>query len=83
MAGYSPTFGILGTVIGLIGVLGQLSSPGKLGPDIASAQALRGDIDGAKTTVEKIGREDIAYTCIGDGTIDTQLWLFAGHGKLT
>jgi chemotaxis protein MotA len=37
MAGYSPTFGILGTVIGLIGVLGQLSSPGKLGPAIASA----------------------------------------------
>ena len=27
MAGYSPTFGILGTVIGLIGVLGQLSEP--------------------------------------------------------
>lgn len=39
LAGYSPTFGILGTVIGLIGVLGQLSSPGKLGPDIASAFA--------------------------------------------
>jgi chemotaxis protein MotA len=39
MAGFSPTFGILGTVIGLIGVLGQLSSPGKLGPDIASAFA--------------------------------------------
>jgi chemotaxis protein MotA len=37
MAGYSPTFGILGTVIGLIGVLGQLQSPGKLGPAIASA----------------------------------------------
>ena len=35
MAGYSPTFGILGTVIGLIGVLGQLQSPGKLGPAIA------------------------------------------------
>jgi len=38
-AGFSPTFGILGTVIGLIGVLGQLSSPGKLGPDIAFAFA--------------------------------------------
>ena len=37
MAGFSPTFGILGTVIGLIGVLGQLSTPGKLGPEIASA----------------------------------------------
>lgn len=37
MAGYSPTFGILGTVVGLIGVLGQLTSPGKLGPAIASA----------------------------------------------
>jgi chemotaxis protein MotA len=39
MSGYSPTFGILGTVIGLIGVLGQLSEPGKLGPAIASAFA--------------------------------------------
>jgi chemotaxis protein MotA len=37
MAGFSPTFGILGTIIGLIGVLGQLSSPGKLGPAIAAA----------------------------------------------
>ena len=37
MAGYSPTFGILGTVIGLIGVLGELTSPDKLGPAIASA----------------------------------------------
>jgi len=39
MAGYSPTFGILGTVVGLIGVLGQIDSPGKLGPAIASAFA--------------------------------------------
>lgn len=37
LAGYSPTFGILGTVVGLIGVLGHLSSPGKLGPEIAAA----------------------------------------------
>jgi chemotaxis protein MotA len=39
LAGFSPTFGILGTVIGLIGVLGQLAEPGKLGPAIASAFA--------------------------------------------
>lgn len=37
MSGFSPTFGILGTVIGLIGVLGQLANPGKLGPAIAAA----------------------------------------------
>jgi chemotaxis protein MotA len=37
LSGFSPTFGILGTVIGLIGVLGQLANPGKLGPAIASA----------------------------------------------
>lgn len=37
LAGFSPTFGILGTIIGLIGVLGQLSTPGKLGPAIAAA----------------------------------------------
>ncbi len=37
MSGFSPTFGILGTVIGLIGVLGEIASPGKLGPAIATA----------------------------------------------
>jgi chemotaxis protein MotA len=37
MGGFSPTLGILGTVIGLITVLGHLSSPGSLGPGIASA----------------------------------------------
>ncbi|MCU1490774.1 MAG: MotA/TolQ/ExbB proton channel [Acidimicrobiaceae bacterium] len=37
MAGFAPTIGILGTVIGLVRVLGNLTSPGKLGPAIASA----------------------------------------------
>jgi chemotaxis protein MotA len=37
MGGFSPTLGILGTVIGLIRVLANLSSPGLLGPAIASA----------------------------------------------
>jgi chemotaxis protein MotA len=37
MGGFSPTLGILGTVIGLITVLGHLSNPGALGPGIASA----------------------------------------------
>jgi chemotaxis protein MotA len=37
MSGFSPTFGILGTVIGLIGVLGEIANPGKLGPAIATA----------------------------------------------
>ncbi len=37
MAGYAPTIGILGTVIGLVHVLGSLTSPGTLGPAIASA----------------------------------------------
>jgi chemotaxis protein MotA len=37
MAGFSPTFGIIGTVLGLIHVLGELSDPGKLGPLIATA----------------------------------------------
>ncbi len=35
--GYSPTMGIIGTVMGLISVLGQLSTPEKLGPSIALA----------------------------------------------
>ncbi len=37
MGGFSPTLGILGTVIGLIVVLKDLTSPGALGPGIASA----------------------------------------------
>jgi chemotaxis protein MotA len=37
MAGYAPTLGILGTVIGLVRVLGNLSTPADLGPAIASA----------------------------------------------
>jgi chemotaxis protein MotA len=37
MGGFSPTLGILGTVIGLVTVLGHLSNPGALGPGIASA----------------------------------------------
>jgi len=35
--GYAPTIGIIGTVMGLVHVLGQLSTPDKLGPLIASA----------------------------------------------
>jgi chemotaxis protein MotA len=35
--GYSPTMGIIGTVLGLISVLSNLSDPGGLGPKIALA----------------------------------------------
>lgn len=35
--GYAPTMGIIGTVIGLVHVLGNLSEPEKLGPAIAMA----------------------------------------------
>ncbi len=37
MGGYAPTIGIIGTVLGLVKVLGALSSPSKLGAEIASA----------------------------------------------
>jgi chemotaxis protein MotA len=37
MSGYAPTLGILGTVIGLIHVLANLSNPQVLGPAIAEA----------------------------------------------
>jgi chemotaxis protein MotA len=37
LGGFAPTLGILGTVIGLIHVLGSLSDPDALGPAIASA----------------------------------------------
>jgi len=35
--GYAPTMGIIGTVMGLVHVLGNLSEPDKLGPLIAAA----------------------------------------------
>ncbi len=35
--GYSPTMGIIGTVMGLVHVLGNLSNPDTLGPAIAAA----------------------------------------------
>ncbi|TGA97542.1 flagellar motor protein [Sporolactobacillus shoreae] len=35
--GFSPTMGIIGTVMGLVHVLGNLSSPNSLGPSIAVA----------------------------------------------
>ncbi len=37
LGGFSPTLGIIGTVIGLVAVLGSLTNPGQLGPKIASA----------------------------------------------
>ncbi|MHB1413658.1 MAG: flagellar motor protein [Chloroflexota bacterium] len=37
MGGFSPTMGIIGTVMGLINVLGSLSDPSELGPAIAVA----------------------------------------------
>jgi chemotaxis protein MotA len=37
MGGYSPTIGIIGTVIGLVHVLGDLGDPSSLGGKIASA----------------------------------------------
>jgi chemotaxis protein MotA len=37
MGGYAPTIGIIGTVIGLIHVLSELSDPAVIGPLIATA----------------------------------------------
>jgi chemotaxis protein MotA len=37
MGGYAPTIGIIGTVLGLINVLGHLAEPTKLGAEIAGA----------------------------------------------
>jgi chemotaxis protein MotA len=37
MGGYAPTIGIIGTVLGLVHVLGNLSEPTKLGGEIAGA----------------------------------------------
>lgn len=37
MGGYAPTIGILGAVMGLISVMGNLAEPDKLGPGIAVA----------------------------------------------
>lgn len=37
MGGFSPTLGIIGTVMGLVNMLSNLSDPGTMGPAIASA----------------------------------------------
>jgi chemotaxis protein MotA len=37
MGGYAPTIGIIGTVLGLVKVLGNLAAPAELGAEIASA----------------------------------------------
>ncbi len=37
LGGYSPTIGIIGAVLGLIHVMGNLADPSKLGPGIATA----------------------------------------------
>ena len=37
LGGFAPTLGIIGTVFGLIGMLGKLSDPGSMGPAIAAA----------------------------------------------
>jgi chemotaxis protein MotA len=37
MGGYAPTIGIIGAVMGLIHVMGNLADPAKLGPGIAVA----------------------------------------------
>ncbi len=37
MGGFAPTLGIIGTVMGLIHMLGKLSDPGTMGPAIAAA----------------------------------------------
>jgi chemotaxis protein MotA len=37
LGGFAPTLGIIGTVMGLIHMLGQMSEPGKMGPAIAAA----------------------------------------------
>lgn len=37
MGGFAPTLGIIGTVMGLVHMLGKLSDPGTMGPAIAAA----------------------------------------------
>lgn len=37
LGGFAPTLGIIGTVMGLIHMLGQMDEPGKMGPAIAAA----------------------------------------------
>jgi chemotaxis protein MotA len=37
MAAFSPTFGLIGTVVGIVGVLKNISNPESLGPAMAMA----------------------------------------------
>jgi chemotaxis protein MotA len=55
--GFSPTIGIIGTVISLIHVLGNLSDPGSLGPSISGAFI---------ATLLGVGTANIVYFPVGN-----------------
>jgi len=54
MGGFSPTIGIIGTVLGLIHTMENLSEPAKLGPLIASAFIFVADGIDALGDVERL-----------------------------
>lgn len=55
--GYAPTIGVLGTVVGLIHVLGNLSAPETLGPSIAAAFI---------ATLYGVGSANVVYLPVGN-----------------
>jgi chemotaxis protein MotA len=57
MGGYSPTIGIIGAVLGLIHVMGNLADPSKLGSGIATAFV---------ATVYGVGLANIVFLPIGN-----------------
>jgi chemotaxis protein MotA len=56
-AGYSPIFGLMGTTMGLINMLGELNDPSKIGPHLAAAMT---------ATLYGLITSNVIYTPIAD-----------------
>lgn len=72
MGGYAPTIGILGAVIGLIQVLGNLADPNELGAGIATAFV---------ATIYGVGFANLLFLPIAD-RLRTQVIRYAGADDL-
>jgi chemotaxis protein MotA len=72
MGGYAPTIGILGAVIGLIQVLGNLADPNELGAGIATAFV---------ATIYGVGFANLLFLPIAD-RLRSQVLRYAGADDL-
>jgi chemotaxis protein MotA len=72
MGGYAPTIGIMGAVIGLIQVLGNLADPNELGAGIATAFV---------ATIYGVGFANLLFLPIAD-RLRSQVLRYAGADDL-